>query len=311
MQNDTGFGEGPPLAIRVDGLTKRFGHRVVVDHASFDVPAGTVTGFVGPNGAGKTTMLRMLVGLVRPTSGSAVVLGHAVDKPARYLPRVGALIEGPAFYPALSGRRNLEVLQRLGRFDRARVAVVLGLVGLVDRADDRFRTYSLGMKQRLGIAGALLGEPDLLILDEPTNGLDPAGIRDMRQLVARIAQSGLTVLVSSHQLAEMQSVCDWIVIVKRGRLVYEGTLDALLAHGTEGLIIATADPNQLDQVATFVAAAGYEAERQNGRLRIDAPPEYTAALSRACQTHDIVLTEVTPVRVSLEERFLELTGDNQ
>src|ERR1017187_9471412 len=196
MQNDMGWGDAPALAIRVEGLTKCLGHRVAVDHASFDVPAGTVTGFVGPNCAGKTTTLRMLVGLVRPTSGGAVVFGHSIESPGSYLPRVGALIDGPAFYPGLSGRRNLEVLRTLGRFDPARVDAVVGLVGLADRADDLFRTYSRGMKQRLGIAAALLGEPDLLILDEPTNGLDPAGIRDVRQLVARIAQSGLTVLVS-------------------------------------------------------------------------------------------------------------------
>jgi ABC-2 type transport system ATP-binding protein len=301
----------PALAIRAEGLTKRFGRRLAVDDASFDVPVGTVTGFVGPNGAGKTTTLRMLVGLTRPTSGGAEVLGHSVESPAAYLARVGALIEGPAFYPGLSGWRNLEVLTTLGRFDPARIDVVLELVDLEDRANDLYRTYSLGMKQRMGIAAALLGEPEILILDEPTNGLDPAGIHDMRELVARIAQSGLTVLISSHLLAEVQSVCDWLVIIERGRLAYEGTIHALLDQGSEGLIVATADPNELEQVAALAATAGYDAERDDGRLRIQAPPEFAGELNRVCHEHHIVLTEVTPVRVSLEQRFLELTGDDR
>jgi ABC-2 type transport system ATP-binding protein len=300
-----------PLAVRVDRLTKHFGRRVAVDDASFCVPVGTVTGFVGPNGAGKTTTLRMLVGLVRPTSGAAEVLGRSIESPATYLGRVGALIEGPAFYPGLSGWRNLEVLTTLGRCDPARIGVVLALVGLTDRAHDLYRTYSLGMKQRLGIAAALLREPEVLILDEPTNGLDPAGIRDMRELVARIAGSGLAVLISSHLLAEVQSVCDWLVIVERGHLVYEGTIDALLEQGTEGLIVSTADPHELEQVAALVTAAGYQVQREDEHLRIQAPAAFGGELNRACWEHHIILTEVTPVRVSLEQRFLELTGADQ
>jgi ABC-2 type transport system ATP-binding protein len=296
------------LAIRSEGLTKRFGERLAVDRASFNVPAGTVTGFVGPNGAGKTTTLRMLVGLSRPTSGSAEVLGHSIASPAEYLDRVGALIEEPAFYPGLSGQRNLEVLTTLGRYNPARIRGVLEIVDLADRRDDLFRTYSRGMKQRLGIAAALLREPEVLILDEPTNGLDPGGIHDMRELVARIAQRGLTVLVSSHLLAEVQSVCDWLVIIDRGRLAYQGTLDALLEHGKEGLIVATADPHDLEHVAALASAAGYHAERDSDRLRIQAPPTFAAELSRACMEHHIVLIELTPARVSLEQRFLELTG---
>jgi ABC-2 type transport system ATP-binding protein len=299
------------VAIRVQGLTKRFGRRVAVDGASFVVPAGTVTGFVGPNGAGKTTTLRMLVGLSRPTSGAAEVLGHSIASPSVYLGRVGALIEEPAFYPGLSGWRNLEVLTTLGRYDPARIGVVLDVVDLADRAGDLFRTYSRGMKQRLGIAAALLREPEVLILDEPTNGLDPSGIHDMRELVARITQSGLTVLVSSHLLAEVQSVCDWLVIIDRGRLAYQGTIDALLEQGSEGLIVATADPHDLEQVAVLVAAACYHAEPDNNRLRIQAPPAFAAELSRACMEHHIVLTELTPTRVSLEQRFLELTRAHQ
>jgi ABC-2 type transport system ATP-binding protein len=310
MQNDI-MPNGRVLAIRVEGLTKRFGRRLAVDRASFDVPAGTVTGFVGPNGAGKTTTLRMLVGLSRPTSGAAEVLGHSIVSPGVYLGRVGALIEEPAFYPGLSGSRNLQVLTTLGRCDPARIDEVLAVVDLGDRAGDAFRTYSRGMKQRLGIAAALLREPEVLILDEPTNGLDPAGIHDMRELVARIAQSGLTVLVSSHLLAEVQSVCDWLVIIDKGRLAYQGTIDALLEQGCAGLTVATADPHDLQQVVALAAAAGYRAERDNGSLRIQAPATFAGELNRACMEHQIVLTELTPSRVSLEQRFLELTGADQ
>lgn len=301
----------PALAIRAAGLTKRFGRRLAVDRASFEVPVGTVTGFVGPNGAGKTTTLRMLVGLARPTSGDAEVLGHSIESPASYLRQVGALIEGPAFYPGLTGWQNLMLLTTLGRFDPGRINVVLELVDLADRADDQLRTYSLGMKQRLGIAAALLGEPKVLILDEPTNGLDPAGIRDMRELVGRIARSGLTVLISSHLLAEVQSVCDWLVIIERGHLAYEGTIHALIEQHSEGLIVRTADPNELEHVAALSAAAGYHAERDDRRLRIQAPSAFAGELNRLCAQRHIVLTEITPVRVSLEQRFLELTGDDQ
>jgi len=171
---------GPVVETR--GLTKRYGSRTVVDALDMQIPAGVVAGFIGPNGAGKTTTLRMLLGLVRPSGGSGQVFGRPLDTPAGYLPRVGALIESPAFYRELSGERNLAVQAALGGHNMTRVPVVLERVGLADRGGDRYRTYSLGMKQRLGIAGALLGDPRLLILDEPTNGLDPAGIRDMRSL---------------------------------------------------------------------------------------------------------------------------------
>ena len=311
MRNALSTTTSAALAIRAAGLTKRFGRRLAVDRASFEVPVGTVTGFIGPNGAGKTTTLRMLVGLARPTSGDAEVLGHSIESPASYLGQVGALIEGPAFYPGLTGWQNLMLLTTLGRFDPGRINVVLELVDLADRADDQVRTYSLGMKQRLGIAAALLGEPKVLILDEPTNGLDRAGIRDMRQLVGRIARSGLTVLISSHLLAEVQSVCDWLVIIERGHLAYEGTIHALIEQRSEGLIVRTADPNELEQVAALSAAAGYHAERDDRRLRIQAPSAFAGELNRLSAQRHIVLTEITPVRVSLEQRFLELTGDDQ
>src|SRR5438270_5527732 len=220
---------GSAVALRTEGLTKRYGGRAAVDRLSIDVPAGSVCGFVGPNGAGKTTSIRMLLGLVRPTSGTAEVLGQSIGGPAAYLARVGAMIETPAFYPTLSGRRNLQVLARLTGIDDHRVEAVLEQVGLLDRAGELYRAYSLGMKQRLGLAGALLGAPQLLILDEPTNGLDPPGIREVRGLLRRLADTGTTVFVSSHLLDELQHVCDHLVVINGGRLVFQGSVEALLA----------------------------------------------------------------------------------
>ncbi|MEY2516012.1 MAG: type transport system ATP-binding protein, partial [bacterium] len=185
----------PPPTISLHGLSKSYGSHVAVDGLTVEVPAGVVAGFVGPNGAGKTTTMAMLLGLVRPTAGSGTVLGHPFDDPASYLHRVGALIEGPAFYPGLTGAQNLAVVATVAGHDPGRIGELLELVGLGDRGDDRFRAYSMGMKQRLGIAAALLGDPDLLILDEPINGLDPAGVAEIRALIGRLADGRRTVFV--------------------------------------------------------------------------------------------------------------------
>ena len=223
-------------AIELDGLTKRYGDRRAVDALSTEIPHGTVTGVIGPNGAGKTTTMAMLLGLVRPTAGTGASLlidfgydvtttampGEPITSPERYAGRVGALLEGPALWPGLTGTENLRVLAKLGRHDERAIPRLLGLVGLADRADERFGRYSLGMKQRLGIAAPLLGSPELVVLDEPTNGLDPAGIREMRQVIATIAQESRTVLVSSHILSEIEHVCDWLIVVDRGRALYTG-----------------------------------------------------------------------------------------
>jgi ABC-2 type transport system ATP-binding protein len=218
-------------AVSVRDLTKRFGRLVAVDRLSFEVPAGVVAGFIGPNGAGKSTTLAMLVGLIRPTAGSASVLGHDIGDPATYVCRVGALIEAPAFYRSLSGRQNLELVASVGGHDRGRIGAVLDVVGLADRADDHYRTYSMGMKQRLGIAAALLGDPELLLLDEPAGGLDPVGIAEMRALLKAVARDGRSVLVSSHALADLEQVCDWLVMIDRGACLYQGAADRLLAAG--------------------------------------------------------------------------------
>jgi ABC-2 type transport system ATP-binding protein len=218
-------------AIDARGLTKRFGHTLAVDHLSFHVPEGSITGFVGPNGSGKTTTMRMLMHLTRPDAGQARVLGASIDQPPRFLPRVGALIEAPAFEPRLSGSKNLRMLARLGRIDPKRIPGLLRLVGLGDAGKKPFKDYSLGMKQRLGIAAALLPDPMLLILDEPTNGLDPAGIREVRDLLKRLAAAGKTVFVSSHLIDELQRICTHLVVIDKGRLLYEGPVGGLLANG--------------------------------------------------------------------------------
>ena len=250
-------------AIHLEDVTKRFGDRTAVNGLSIDVPEGVVAGFVGPNGAGKSTTLRILLGLVRPTSGTGTVLGQAIDDPASYLARVGGLIEGPAFHPALSGRRNLEVLAALGAVDAAEIPGLLRQVGLGSRGDDPYRTYSLGMKQRLGIAGALLGEPELLLLDEPSNGLDPAGIHEMRALIGTLSRADRTVLVSSHMLTEVEQVCDWLIMIEDGRLVYQGPTADLMASAVTGLTVAPRDRSDLGALRTFLVSRG----RGGGRRR--------------------------------------------
>jgi len=221
----------PIPAIQVVGLTKKYRGTPAVDGLSFTVPRGKVTAFVGPNGSGKTTTIRMLLGLVRRDGGDATVLGTSVDHPSGYLGRVGALIEAPAFEPELDGRRNLLVLAALSGTPDARVAAALDLVGLGKAGRKPYRAYSLGMRQRLGIAAALLGDPHLLILDEPTNGLDPSGIQEMRGLLRGLASSGKTVFVSSHLISEVEQLCDHLVVIREGALVYQGTPKQLTAGG--------------------------------------------------------------------------------
>jgi ABC-2 type transport system ATP-binding protein len=215
------------LLLRTRGLTKRFGSRTAVDGLTVELRRGRLIGLLGPNGSGKSTTIRMLLGLIRPTSGDAEVLGRPVSAPGSYLHRVGALIEEPVYDPALTARRFLECLARAGGHRRDRVAEVLHTVGLADRGVDRVDDFSLGMKQRLGLAAALLPDPDLLVLDEPTNGLDPAGIVEIRDLLRREVDAGRSVIVSSHLLSEMETICDDVVIITGGRLVYSGALQEL------------------------------------------------------------------------------------
>ena len=215
-------------AISVTGLSKKYAEHFAVENASFEVPTGTICGFIGPNGAGKTTTIRALLGLIKPTSGSLTVLGS--QDPHEYLSKIGAMIEGPSFYPLLSGAANLKVLADLGGIESDRVISLLKLVGLEERANSKFKTYSLGMKQRLGIAAALLPDPQLLILDEPTNGLDPNGILEMRNLIKKLASGGKTIFVSSHLLAELEAICDNVVMIKDGKIIYSGSTKELVSN---------------------------------------------------------------------------------
>jgi ABC-2 type transport system ATP-binding protein len=297
-------------ALSIEGLTKRYGDRVAVDHLSVAIPHGVVTGFIGPNGAGKTTTMAMLLGLVHPTSGTGTVLGEPPERPDRYLGRVGALVEGPALWPALTAVQNLTVLARLGGHDPARIPAVLDLVGLADRADDRFAQYSLGMKQRLGIAAALLGDPDLLVLDEPTNGLDPVGISEMRDLIGRIAGQDRTVLVSSHLLAELEQVCDWLLIIDEGHLVYDGPVDGFAARAGTEIILGPVDPVELLTLADVVSAAGHEPGRDGDHLVVAVDGQdsrqLAASLNHAAASAGIVLAELHVRRPTLESSYLRL-----
>ncbi len=298
------------LAIETHGLSKHFGQRKAVDGLTISVPGGAITGFVGPNGAGKTTTIRMLLGLIRPSSGSATVLGKAISHPRAYLPRVGALIESPAFYPSLSGRKNLEVLAQLGGHSRSRISQVLEIVGLSDRAKDLVGKYSLGMKQRLGLAMALLPDPDLLILDEPANGLDPLGIIEMRDLLRRLREQGKTIFISSHLLGELEQVTDWFVMLNQGKAVFNAPARDLV-DGRGELIVTAEEATQADLVARIAIAAGYTVTPENGSLRITCPIEWAEELNRRAREAGATGIAIRAREASLEESFLAmLKGDH-
>lgn len=298
-------------SIRTTDLTKDFGGFRAVDNISFELPEGGVRGFVGPNGAGKSTAIRMLLGLIRPTSGGGEVLGCPIDEPSTYLHRVGALIEAPAFYPALSGDENLRVFATLGGQDARRVGEVLEIVGLADRSRDRYKHYSLGMKQRLGIALALLPNPDLLVLDEPTNGLDPAGIVEIRRLLIQLGASGKTVFVSSHLLSEIQAACDSIVMVNRGGLVFNGTTDELLARTSPAVQAAAEHESDTVRFWEMATRAGYQARRVNGHVEIDASANQAAALNRIAWQAGITLRELRTTSGDLEQAFFAMTANQE
>jgi ABC-2 type transport system ATP-binding protein len=301
---------GGPLAVSTAGLTKRFGQRTVVDDVALAIPPGSVCGFVGPNGAGKTTTIRMLLGLVRPTSGSGTILGGSLSEPSSYLHKVGALIEAPAFYPQLSGRDNLRALGRLGRLNLKEIEPVLARVGLSDRAGDRYRSYSLGMKQRLGIAAALLPEPELLILDEPTNGLDPAGIVEMRGLIRSFADDGMTVLVSSHLISEIEQVSDYVVMIRAGSLVHQGSVADLSATQQSDVLVAPEHDEDRERLAKILEAAGCSvgAGPAEATIRVEAAHLGAADLNRLAASNGITLRRLAEETRSLERAFFALTG---
>jgi ABC-2 type transport system ATP-binding protein len=301
------------LAVATVGLAKRFGSQLAVAGIDLAVPRGSVYGFLGPNGSGKTTTIRMLLGLIQPTSGSQRLL--SVDMPAganAVLPRVGSLVEGPAFYPQLSGRANLA---RLDAADRtasprtapARIEAALDRVGLLAAAGKRYRAYSLGMKQRLAIAAGLLQPRELMILDEPTNGLDPQGTREVRALIREIAADGTTVFVSSHLLAEVEQICSHVGVMRAGELVFQGTLEEMRGRGTPRILVRTAEPEQAAQVLAGlgladVTVAGREVTAQLGG---HAPETVCAELVHA----GVPVAGLDTPRASLEDLFVELTGE--
>jgi ABC-2 type transport system ATP-binding protein len=288
-----------------NALTKKIGDRTIVDAISFTLQPGEVFGFLGPNGAGKTTTIRMLVGLIKPTSGTISVCGRDIRKQFEEAMRcIGCIVENPDLYRFMTGRENLEHFARMigvGRDDIERVA---SIVSLHDRLGDRVSTYSLGMRQRLGIAQALLGDPRLLILDEPANGLDPAGIREMRELLRRLAAEGLTVFVSSHLLAEIELMCDRVAIIHRGRLLQTGPVRDLVSTGRE-YELRTADPTRAAAVA---AARGLTARLDGERLFVPLDEEQIPPFVDALVAEHIGVYQLQPRARTLEELFLEATG---
>jgi ABC-2 type transport system ATP-binding protein len=299
--------------IEVAGLRKEYQRlrgspRTAVDGLDFAVSEGGVFGFLGPNGAGKTTTIRCLLGLVAPTAGTCRLLGTDVrGELHRVVGRVGAIVETPALFPTMSGRRNLELLGRLEGIGPRRVTATLERVGLAERADDLVKRYSLGMRQRLGLAAALLKDPELLILDEPANGLDPAGIKEVRDLLRGLGDEGRTVFVSSHLLSEVRQTCDRVAILARGRCVAAGPVTDVLANGHgAGLLVRLED---LDGGRAVLAAAGIPASLDGDALRVALAPAEAATVTHALAGQGLYLTELRPDEADLETVFLELTAE--
>ncbi len=289
--------------IEVVGLSKRYGKVLAVDHLSFRVEPGTITGFLGPNGAGKSTTLRSVLGLVHPDAGGATVLGRAYCELDRPLHQVGAVLEASEVHPGRSGRNHLRVLAAAAGVPRSRVEEVLALVELTAAAKRRVKGYSLGMRQRLGLATALLGDPEVLVLDEPANGLDPAGVRWLRDLLRSLAAEGRTILVSSHVLAEVAQTVDRVVIIHRGKLIQQASIAEVLAGAQGGTRVRSPEASRLR--ALLAAQGATVTELEDTTLVADLPPERIGELAAA---NGIVLHELTIERATLEEVFLELTG---
>jgi ABC-2 type transport system ATP-binding protein len=297
-----------PPPVETQGLVKRYGELVAVDHVDLSVARGDVFGYLGPNGAGKTTSLRMLLGLIRPTEGTARLFGRdpLVDG-AKALQGVAGFVEGPRFYPYLSGRRNLRMLADYDEpVSHSRIDEMLELVELRDRAKDKVGGYSHGMRQRLGIASALLRQPRLLLLDEPTTGLDPAGMRDMRDLIRRLAGEGITILLSSHLLYEVEELCNRVAIIRKGRIVYQGPLRDLLATAASRYRLRALEPDRA-RAALLSHAGVTDVELRGGDLSFSADEEAVAALTVALGQARIAFTALVPETASLEELFLGMT----
>ena len=299
------------FVIRTDGLTKRYGEILAVDGLSMEVPRGRIFGLLGPNGSGKTTTMGMLLGLVKPTAGSFTLFGSNSPH-VESLRRLGAIVETPAFYPYLSGRDNLAYFQGIGgRSDAAELDDLLEKVGLADRADSRFRTYSLGMKQRLGLAYALLGDPELLFLDEPTNGMDPAGMAEVRDLIRSLGTGGRTVLLSSHLLHEVEQVCDSVAILSKGRLIAQGDVEDLVRPGgDERVRLRTTDNARAVEVLEgldWVTSVDDDGDSLLVATASERSPEISTALGQA----EVYVTEMAAEETSLEQYFLDVTEEER
>ena len=304
------MGEG--YAIQARGLTKRYKHVVAVNTLDLDIPRGTVYGFLGPNGAGKTTTIRMLLGLIRPTSGRAEVLGHD-SRTGRHAiaPKVGAIVESPTFYPYLTGAQNLEVLWRSSNMpvDRRHIETLLARVGLGDRGKHKVKTYSLGMKQRLGIAATLLTDPEIIFLDEPTNGLDPVGTVEVRNLIIQLGHDGHTIFLSSHLLNEVEQVCTDVAIVQKGELKLQGKVRDLLAQSTRIQIKAEPQERALSLLRAYPELDARPGE--DGTIAVTAAMDEVPALVHSLVSADIAVYNVQEQRTTLEQLFLDLTGQPQ
>ena len=302
------------FVVETSGLTKRFGERVAVDDVELRVPRGSAFGYLGPNGAGKTTLIRMLLGLTDATSGTMQLLGRPVPADrAAALARVGAIVEEPRFHGYLTGRENLSVIAAAREPEaHDRIDGALARVGLSQRADEHVKRYSLGMRQRLGVARSLLADPELLILDEPTNGLDPAGIHEFRDMIRGFVAEGRTVLLSSHLLDEVEKICDAVAIVDRGRVVMQGSIAELARGSQKTILIATSDEERALALLgenRAVASAAAEADGVRVRLRTDVEAEPAADdMGRRLVLAGLAIRRFEPARASLEQRFLEITS---
>jgi ABC-2 type transport system ATP-binding protein len=295
----------PPVEIR--GLRKTYGELVAVDDVTLTVSPGDVYGYLGPNGAGKTTSLRMMLGLIRPTAGEVRLFGEdPVADPVAALSGVAGFVEEPAFYPYLSGRGNLEMLAALDGSDGERIDEVLRLVELSDRAGDRVRGYSHGMRQRLGLAAALMRSPRLLLLDEPTTGLDPAGMRDMRDMVRRLAGEGITILLSTHLMSEVEQLCNRLAIIQLGRIRYEGGLADLLARSDGRYRLDATDPARAAELCRTLPGL-HDVAADGASVRFAADADAAAAVSLRLAEAGIGVRALVPGGRSLEELFFEIT----
>ena len=294
--------------IRTENLSRRFGEIVALQGLDIHIGEPGVIGLVGPNGSGKSTLIRLLLGLIRPTSGQAFVFDLPMTHPSAYAHRVGALIESPAFVPSLSARTNLRSLARLRGITDGRVDQVLEIVGLLGRSKEPVKRFSLGMKQRLGIAAALLPDPELLILDEPTNGLDPAGIVEVRGLIRSLADEGRTVIVSSHLLSEIEAACDRLAIIRQGELLFSGPIEELVTQAGESIEATPEHPGDMETLALALRSRGWRATATAEEVHITAPAARSADVNRAAAEAGIVLRALRTREASLEEVFLRITG---